>query len=368
MNTICYLFCNVIDNFGDIGVSWRLARELRTRLDWQVFLFVDDDVALKWIAPEFASEKNILIKQWVENKSADLDGVPPPNVVIETFACRLPENVLTKMKQNQAVWLNWEYLSAEDWAVRTHGMQSLQADGFAKYFWQMGFVAASGGLIREQNLLDKSLSKNHYSVSGSLKVLLFGYESAAWVDVLAAWQQLGWQMEIDVVGVQVIESLKKFGYLPAIAFTENQREWFSGSLKIRQIDFVPQADFDDLLAQYDWLFVRGEDSFVRAQFAGKPFFWHIYPQDERAHLEKLDAFWQLAFGENGAAWQVAHRALSGELNGGCRLPEQVRLAHWQTLREQSAAWQNWVLRWQESLFNQTDTVTRLANWLAQSVK
>jgi hypothetical protein len=36
--------------------------------------------------------------------------------------------------------------------------------------------------------------------------------------------------------------------------------------------------------------VRGEDSFVRAQFAGKPFIWDIYPQDIDAHLKKLDAF------------------------------------------------------------------------------
>ena len=37
-------------------------------------------------------------------------------------------------------------------------------------------------------------------------------------------------------------------------------------------------------------FVRGEDSFVRAQWASSPFIWNIYPQSEGAHWKKLDAF------------------------------------------------------------------------------
>ena len=148
-NKICWLFCNVIDNFGDIGVAWRLARELRTRLNWQIYLFLDDWDSLRCLAPDYANESGIILKNWQENEFADVENVCAPHVVIEMFACRLPENVLVILKKNQAIWLNWEYLSAENWAVRTHGMQSLQADGYAKYFWQMGFVPESGGLIRE---------------------------------------------------------------------------------------------------------------------------------------------------------------------------------------------------------------------------
>jgi len=57
-----------------------------------------------------------------------------------------------------------------------------------------------------------------------------------------------------------------------------------------QIPFVAQSEFDELLAQYDVLFVRGEDSFVRAQLAGKPFIWQIYPTEDNAHTENLPAF------------------------------------------------------------------------------
>ena len=40
----------------------------------------------------------------------------------------------------------------------------------------------------------------------------------------------------------------------------------------------------------DFNFVRGEDSLVRAIWAGKPFVWQIYPQDDNAHYAKLEAF------------------------------------------------------------------------------
>ena len=174
-----------------------------------------------------------------------------------------------------------------------------------------------------------------------MRVLLFGYRSEIWVETLRAWQALGWRVDVDCVGWQVGQSLHELDDLSA----ENGKQYILGSLKIRQIDFVPQQNFDDLLAQYDWLFVRGEDSFVRAQFSGKPFFWHIYPQNKLAHLDKLAAFWDGVWRDD-ATWQTAHRALSGELNGAFRLPENERMAH----------------DWQMFLLSQSDAVTRLTNW------
>ncbi|QMT31248.1 elongation factor P maturation arginine rhamnosyltransferase EarP [Alysiella filiformis] len=357
MKTV-WLFCTVIDNFGDIGVAWRLARELRSRLNVKVFLFLDNWDALMQLAPNFADERDVVVKRWREHEWADCDHVPLPDLTIETFACGLPESVLLKIKKNQSLWLNWEYLSAEDWAVKTHAMPSLQGDGYPKYFWQMGFVPESGGLIRERDfrLPEKTFPKEN----NALNVLIFGYRSAIWADILRAWQTLGWCVNVDLAGGQVAASLRESGFLP-----EKGAECVSGSLKIRQIDFVPQADFDDLLARYDWLFVRGEDSFVRAQFSGKPLFWHIYPQDELAHLDKLDAFWQTVFGDNHTVWQQAYQSLSRELNGDFRLPENERLAHWQTLRQHENEWRQSAQSWQQNLFNQKDALSRLADWLAQ---
>lgn len=347
--TTIWLFCTVIDNFGDIGVCWRLAKELRNRMNMNVILFLDDTRALPWLAPDFANEPHIHIKKWQENQWADLENVPPAHIVIETFACELPENVRQQIKQNQSVWVNWEYLSAENWAVRTHTMQSLQADGYPKYFWQMGFVPESGGLLREQHFRQQKWISS--CQPNSLKIFMFGYESDTWQTTLQTWQQLDLPAELHLFGNQIPQSLGN--------------HLFSGSLNITSRPFVPQAEFDDLLAQYDLLFVRGEDSFVRAQFSGKPFFWHIYPQDELAHLDKLDAFWNLAFGEQKTAWQQAHWALSSELNGAFSLAEHERVAHWQTLLSHWQDWQIWSQNWRDYLFQQSDTVSRFADWLAQ---
>jgi hypothetical protein len=58
---------------------------------------------------------------------------------------------------------------------------------------------------------------------------------------------------------------------------------------VHAVPFVSQDDYDRLLWLADLNFVRGEDSFVRAQWAEQPFVWQIYPQADNAHLEKLDA-------------------------------------------------------------------------------
>ena len=63
-----------------------------------------------------------------------------------------------------------------------------------------------------------------------------------------------------------------------------------GSLSVHALPFLPQVRYDEILWAGDLNFVRGEDSFVRAQWAGKPFVWQIYPQAEDAHFTKLDAF------------------------------------------------------------------------------
>ena len=62
------------------------------------------------------------------------------------------------------------------------------------------------------------------------------------------------------------------------------------SLTAYALPLLPQSSFDRLLWACDVNFVRGEDSFVRAQWAGRPFVWQIYPQTEEAHLVKLEAF------------------------------------------------------------------------------
>ena len=139
---------------------------------------------------------------------------------------------------------------------------------------------------------------------------------------------------------------------------------------------MPQQQFDELLWQADILMIRGEDSFVRAQYAGKPFMWHIYPQQEQAHLEKLAAFWRLPFhlAQNNPVFteiktfQAAFLALSDELNGGQILDEKTCAQYWQTLFDGLPIWRLFAQNWRDYLWQQSDAMTRLATFLAEKTK
>lgn len=377
-NPVFWLFCTVIDNYGDIGVAWRLACELQTRLQAQVYLWLDDTNALQTIVPDW-QHHSIQVLSWQEGQNIDFMAAKSPYAVIETFACRLPENVVKLIEQTGAIWLNWEYLSAEDWAVRTHLMPSLQNNGTAKYFWQMGFLPETGGLLREADYINKQQQffrqpesmgqpENH-----ALKIFIFAYNSKIWAKWARAWQHLGRTMELKIANHQVVQALKRDGFLPEHALNDGIA-FVSGSLKIEKVDFVPQTEFDERLWAADMLIIRGEDSFVRAQLAGKPFFWHIYPQDEMAHLDKLDAFWRLprqvyVQNESGlaqtrmACFQAAFDALSGDLNGAHELSEAECIAQWSVLLAYFSDWQTQAHLWQQFLLAQSDAVSRLEAFL-----
>lgn len=368
---VFWLFCTVIDNFGDIGVSWRLAAELRARLNAEVWLWLDDLAALKQLLPDApdalpAAHQGIRLRHWQEGRHADLTDAAPPDVVIETFACTLPDNVLHTIRRCRPLWLNWEYLSAEDWAERSHAMRSLQSDGSVKYFWQMGFTPQSGGLLREaaypQQRQAFERTFRQPETDAALHLYAFGYASPVWADWYDTWQQSGRPLTLHLAGNQILHSLQHAAKLP-----QPFNGHLSGSLNSRTAPFVPQPQFDCQLWAADLLLIRGEDSFVRAQYAAKPFFWHIYPQAQHAHLDKLDAFWQLYWTTVAApaALQHAHTALSLELNGGHTLTATERADHWHTLWQHLPQWQQAAAHWQEHLFAQSDTVSRLQHFMQQ---
>lgn len=381
MKPVYWLFCTVIDNFGDIGVSWRLAQSLQNNLNAEVWLWIDNTAALSTLVPEIhtlpAQYQNIHIRAWQEGKWADLNHAPAPQVVIETFACTLPDSVLSVIQHQHATWINWEYLSAEDWAIRTHAMPSLQSSGVAKYFWQMGFSPDSGGLLRESDYLTqyqsftleqqqkwRSLHQLPPKPSHRIEWLWFGYASPIWSKWLHTLQSLDIPLSIYLSGGQILQSLKNDGFLPPYFGENGEKHWISGSLELHILPFLPQSEFDRLLWSVDAHIIRGEDSFVRSQYTGKPFFWHIYQQEEQAHIIKLDAFWQKFWTPSSSLYQ-AHHALSYELNHAHILSENARQQAWHSLLSQFEPWQHASQNWQNQLFNQTDAVSRLKTWLTQ---
>lgn len=283
------IFCRVVDNYGDIGVCWRLARRLRAGHDWQIRLWVDDLRAFARIQPEIDAHAARQSLQGIEVLRWDDDAVipQPGDVVIEAFACDLPAAFVARMRERPPVWVNLEYLSAEDWVESCHAMPSQRPDGLTKYFFFPGFTAATGGLIREPGLsaerdafqADKAAQQaflGRLGVQGqapdSRVVSLFCYPQAPFRELA---QALGRRPTLLLVPQGVAPGLE---------------EAAGGQLQIARIPFVTQPDFDRLLWCADINFVRGEDSFVRAAWAARPLVWQIYPQEENVHLEKLQAW------------------------------------------------------------------------------
>ena len=282
------IFCRVIDNYGDISICWRLARQLATEHGRQVRLWVDDLASLQPLCPvidparERQSAQGVEIRRWGDQFSAE----PCADVVIEAFACELPELYLQSMARAECkpCWINLEYLTAEPWAEEWHGMASPHPTlPLTKYFFFPGFSPRAGGLLREAWLLaerDAFLSKlprrNHLEIS------LFCYDTAPVGTLLDALATLPPASLVHVPPGKPLQAVTRhLGGMPP---------WQHGRARIEAIPFLPLDEYDRLLWQCDINFVRGEDSFVRAQWAGKPFVWQIYEQDEKAHLAKLAAF------------------------------------------------------------------------------
>ncbi|MBU1447266.1 MAG: elongation factor P maturation arginine rhamnosyltransferase EarP [Gammaproteobacteria bacterium] len=305
----CDIFCAVVDNYGDIGVCWRLARQLANEQGLAVRLWVDDLRSFGRMLPELDAAlsrqtcRSVEIGRW----TADMPELIPAELVIGAFACKLPESYIAAMaaRERKPVWLNLEYLSAEDWVETHHQLPSPHPQlPLTKHFFFPGFTVRTGGLLIEHGLLaqrdafraDAAMQARYWQglgvpplrQAGELRVSLFSYENAAIAPLLQAWAK----------GTSPLRCLLPEGRaLPQVAaffghaHGQAGEVWQSGSLTVHVLPFVEQPEYDRLLWACDVNFVRGEDSCVRAQWAGKPFIWQIYPQHDGVHLEKLEALW-----------------------------------------------------------------------------
>ncbi|UVL68239.1 elongation factor P maturation arginine rhamnosyltransferase EarP [Pseudomonas sp. B21-031] len=299
------IFCTVVDNYGDIGVTWRLARQLVDEHDLAVRLWVDD---LNAFVPMCPGADATALQQWqhgvdVRQWPAEWLPVEPAEVVIGAFACQLPAHYVEAMRARPKppLWLNLDYLSAEDWVEGCHGLPSPQPNGLRKVFFFPGFTEKTGGLLREGDLLARreAFAQSAEARQAFLQRLgvhpeaqarlisLFAYENTQlgnWLDALAADTQ---PTHLLVPQGRILADVAHWLGEPGLAVGDVR---LRGSLTVQILPFVSQDDYDRLLWACDFNAVRGEDSFVRAQWAGRPMLWHIYVQEENAHWEKLEAF------------------------------------------------------------------------------
>lgn len=303
------LFCKVVDNFGDIGICWRLARQLETEHGIAVTLWVDDLKSFRRIChqveinAEVQNVDGVTVRHWRTQEGVfSTDEIA--DIVIEFFACDIPPGYIDAMAHcdPRPIWLNLEGLSAEEWVEGCHALPSMHPRlPLTKYFFFPGFTGKTGGLLHEASLEeerrqfqdDPAMSTAFLAQLGatseeigSLKVSLFCYPHAPVAALFNAWQNGGQALTCFVPEGVAIEAVQAFLAAPPTPGMVRTRD----ALTVRVLPFVSQAEYDKLLWSCDLNFVRGEDSFVRAQWAERPFIWHIYPQDKNLHHVKLQAF------------------------------------------------------------------------------
>jgi uncharacterized repeat protein (TIGR03837 family) len=339
------VFCRVIDNFGDVGVTWRLCSALAAR-GMAVRLWIDDASALAWMAPHGAH--GVQVRPWADALQAG----DPGHVVVEAFGCHLPDAFVARMAAQPVapVWINLEYLSAEAYVERSHGLRSPQFSGpgagLDKWFFYPGFTPATGGLLQHPPLPVPAaaaawlVQRGWAPAVGERSVLLFGYASPALPSLLAA---LADQPSLLWVPPGPLQAQLTGQPLPP-------------GLRLQPLTWLPLEEFDLLLTHADLKLVRGEDSFVRAQLLGAgPVLWQIYPQDDGAHAPKLDAWLDRCLAgcapALAAAVRQAHQVVNGLAPGPLQLPAL-------------AAWRVQHLAWQAALHAQADLVTQLTAFAA----
>ena len=288
------VFCRVVDNFGDAGVCWRLARQLVAEHGLDVTLWIDRRATLARFEPAIDTDTPIQSAAGVTVRSLVDDEAAPslPGMVVEGFGCGLPTRYLDAMANaaHPPCWINLEYLSAEPWVDTAHALASVHPRlPLTRHFWFPGFTQRTGGLIREAGLLDarNRWQRRQRNDRDPLRILLFGYPNATLPALFDAWAE----------GDEAIACLVPEGVATAALDTWLQGDVphpghgaTRGRLSIDVVPFTTQEGFDRRLWSADVNFVRGEDSFVRAQWAARAFVWQPYPQAQNAHRLKLDAF------------------------------------------------------------------------------
>jgi uncharacterized repeat protein (TIGR03837 family) len=356
------IFCHVVDNLGDIGVCWRFCADLASRGE-SVRLWIDEPADLDWMVPGAREGQvpGVQVLHWTQPLDHNL--LPPGTVAevwVETFGCNPPEEMITRLAsataagQRPPVWLNLEYMSAEGYVERSHRLPSPvmtgPLKGLTKWFFYPGFTSGTGGLLREADLAERQATFNApaWLASRSLpggdrpRASLFCYEPVALGRVIEAAGQEG-PCDWLVTAGRAADALE----------AERRRGLDAGQAALHAVPRLTQRDYDHLLWSCDLNFVRGEDSLVRALWAGRPFVWHIYPQHDNAHHAKLEAFLD---------WLGA--------------PDSLRDFHraWNGITAPSSVWPGWaeVRQWgacaraaRERLLAQPDLVSQLLGFVTE---
>lgn len=371
------IFCTVIDNYGDIGVTWRLAKQLADDFNIEVNLWVDDLHSFSHILPKLCPQtpvqchQGVTIIHWTHPLPINWQ---PGQVLIEAFACELPQAILSQLEQinTPPTWINLEYLSAESWIDDCHGLPSLQNNGITKHFYFPGFTQPSGGLICEHGLLDEiqtwqadPSNRAHLlekmSISGvspaDTLISIFSYETTALLKLCQLWSQSDTAIHALIPLGRSLSSIQPLFHesLPSSGGSVTL-----GALTIHILPMTDQDTYDRLLWSCDFNIVRGEDSFIRAQWAMRPFIWHIYAQENDIHLDKLSAFTQRYCKhleqQTAKTWTALNVAFNQD-------DAESTALIWQEIDYSGTEMQSHIKNWPVEAINDADLATRLVQFV-----
>lgn len=321
------IFCDIIDNYGDIGVVYRLAKEMKEihkdSVEVRVFLNrLDEFLCINKKAKNVASQKiDGITYMTYDFLEKNVCTISPANVIIEAFGCTIFFKYLEKAKKESKLIINLEYLSGEEWAETAHLMESPTGTALKKYFFMPGFNEKTGGIIVDSLFLKRkeTVRKNRkeylekYLIDANKDEFIgtvFSYEKN-FKPLLESLKKNGKENRILIMGEK---SQNSFDYLlreeKVIKIQENL--FIVDNIKIQYMPFFNQEEYEEVINMVDYNLVRGEDSFVRALLSGVPFVWHIYCQDEMAHMDKIEGFLRCFnewFGEKEESIKIYNKLL-----------------------------------------------------------
>jgi len=373
------IFCRVVDNLGDAAICWRLARQLANEHSLTVRLWIDEPQALSRLVPGARPGQThdlVSIECWRDD---DLRlNLPAPeqlaDVVIAGFACELPAGYRRAMKARRPVWINLDYLSAQPWVDTHHGLPSPKPDGLIEHFFFPGFTPASGGLLRETDLLERQDRFDRDPTEKIDFLRSLGVEAEAGDHFISVF------CYPDSPVAELIDWLKAQAHPPRgpqipggstgrwrLLIPEGIAPELTEGASFSRVPFVAQTDYDRLLWCCDLNWVRGEDSLVRALWSGRPLIWQAYRQTDQAHQPKLEAFldrWLEAANVPPSAatvWRKAHAAWNASPDPTSRTLMASALP---PLFAQLPALGAGAGRWRSAQLEQTDLANRLVGFAA----
>ncbi len=294
------IFCKVVDNYGDIGFAYRLARSLSSRLETAAIRLICDNLkTFSYLAPGLDPEASVqrhrgyTVLRWddPDGRAAALLRRCPPRVLVECFSCGHPvwldSLLLDPTAANPLLIISLEYLTSESWAKEYHKLPILSASShIKKVFFMPGFDTGTAGLLLDKALgvkSDRAIVARDVGLDAPILdrfwVTIFGYrrDYQTLVEDLAAYDAE------NSIHVFLADALSRDPFLEA---------WGKAGqpFSVFRLPFMPQESWDRLIALSDFSLVRGEDSFARACLSGRPFLWQAYALADGAHRDKLNAF------------------------------------------------------------------------------